>query len=130
MRWLFPGQLIRVDAPCLDCGEPLRIEMRDETIQSVDPPTMVGYTRSPVGGSAETRPFRCAGMNLFRSEAHARTWTEYDPAMETTLRPVAFWADLFGTPIFRERGRVDYVSWLQSEHGQAGFLQLRSRLPH
>ncbi len=34
------------------------------------------------------------------------------------------------TPIFRERGRADYVTWLQSDAGQAGFAQLRSRLPH
>ena len=68
-------------------------------------------------------------MNLFRSEEHARNWSEYDPAMEATLKPVEFWADLFSTPIFRERGRLDYVSWLRSDEGQAGFAQLRSRLP-
>lgn len=69
-------------------------------------------------------------MNLFRSEEHARNWSEFDAAMESTLQPVAFWADLFSTPIFRERRRADYVSWLKSEEGQAGFAQLRSRLPH
>ena len=58
MRWLFPGHTIRVDAPCLDCGEPLRIELYDDEIVSIDPPTMVGYTRSPVGGAADTRPLR------------------------------------------------------------------------
>ncbi len=58
IRWLFPGQLVRVDAPCLDCGESLSIEMRDEEILSVEPPTMVGYSRSAVGGDAETRAFR------------------------------------------------------------------------
>ncbi len=58
MRWLCPGSLIRVEAPCLDCGEPLEIELRDEEILSVSPPTMVGYTRSPVGGDAASRPFR------------------------------------------------------------------------
>ena len=57
-RWLFPGRTVTVDAPCLLGGEPLRIEMRDEEITSVDPPTMVGYTRSPVGGDAANRPFR------------------------------------------------------------------------
>lgn len=69
-------------------------------------------------------------MNLFRSEEHARNWSEFDPAMEATLRPVEFWAELFATPIFRQRGRSDYISWLQSEAGQAGFAELRSRLPH
>ncbi len=57
-RWLFPGRNVTVDAACLLGGEPLRIEMRDEDITMIDPPTMVGYTRSPVGGDAANRPFR------------------------------------------------------------------------
>lgn len=47
-----------MEAPCLDCGEPLVVEMRDEAILAVEPDTMVGYTRSPVGGDAASRPFR------------------------------------------------------------------------
>ncbi|MCY3584572.1 MAG: hypothetical protein F4Y76_07025 [Acidimicrobiales bacterium] len=58
IRWLVPGQIVTVDAPCLLGGDPLRIVMRDEEILSVDPPTMVGYTRSVVGGDVATRPFR------------------------------------------------------------------------
>ena len=57
-RWLFPGRSVTVDAPCLLGGEPLRIEMHDEEITLIDPPSMVGYTRSPVGGDAANRPFR------------------------------------------------------------------------
>ena len=44
MRWLFPGQEVRIDAPCLDCGEPMVVRMRDDEIIEVDPPEMVGYT--------------------------------------------------------------------------------------
>ena len=58
VRWLFPGQTVTVDAPCLLGGDPLRIEMRDEEILLIDPPEMVGYTRSVVGGDVATRPFR------------------------------------------------------------------------
>ena len=58
MRWLFPGKTIRVEAPCLDCGEPMVVEMRDEEILLVEPETMVGYTSAEVGGEASTRPFR------------------------------------------------------------------------
>jgi Alkylmercury lyase len=58
VRWLFPGKLVRVDAPCLDCGDSMSIEMRDDEILSVSPPTIVGYSRSAVGGDADTRPFR------------------------------------------------------------------------
>lgn len=68
-------------------------------------------------------------MNLFRSEEHARRWEEFDPEWERTLRPVAFWAELFATPMFRERGRADYISWLRSAEGRAAVAQLRAGLP-
>ncbi|MGB5755502.1 MAG: hypothetical protein WBM50_01190 [Acidimicrobiales bacterium] len=58
MRWLFPGKTIRIEAPCLDCGEAMVVEMKDEEILLVDPDTMVGYTSTEVGGDASTRPFR------------------------------------------------------------------------
>lgn len=58
MRWLFPGKTVRLEAPCLDCGEPLTVEMRDEQILTVQPRQMVGYSYSQVGGPAENRPWR------------------------------------------------------------------------
>ncbi len=58
MRWLVPGKTVRVEAPCLDCGEPTVVEMRDEEILLVEPDTLVGYTSAEVGGEASTRPFR------------------------------------------------------------------------
>ena len=42
VRWVFPGRTVRVDAPCLDCGEPLAVAMRDEDVLSVEPAAMVG----------------------------------------------------------------------------------------
>lgn len=58
VRWLMPGKTVRVDAPCLCCGEPIVVEMRDEELSTLDPPEAVGYTCSEVGGEASTRPFR------------------------------------------------------------------------
>jgi hypothetical protein len=58
VRWLFPDKIVRIDAPCLDCGEPIAIEMRDARMLSVEPATIVGYAYSPIGGSLEDRPFR------------------------------------------------------------------------
>lgn len=58
MRWLFPGKTVRVDAPCLDCGEHLVVEMRDEQVLTVDPAGMVGYAYSAVGGPPENRAWR------------------------------------------------------------------------
>jgi len=48
-RWLFPGKLVRVDAPCLDCGEPMALEFRDEEMLLEDPPGLVGYTGAQLG---------------------------------------------------------------------------------
>lgn len=58
IRWLVPGAEVRVDAPCLCCGEPIVVTMRDEEITSVAPAEVVGYTRAEVGGDAASRPFR------------------------------------------------------------------------
>jgi hypothetical protein len=58
VRWLFPNKTVRVDAPCLDCGEPIVVEMRDEHVLTVQPQEMVGYAYSEVGGPPEARPWR------------------------------------------------------------------------
>lgn len=58
IRWLVPGQHVRVDAPCLCCGEPIVVEMTDEHVSTVEPSEAVGYTSAEVGGEASTRPFR------------------------------------------------------------------------
>lgn len=51
VRWLFPGQEVRVDSRCLDCGEVIRIRTRDESILEVTPETTVGYMTSPFARS-------------------------------------------------------------------------------
>lgn len=58
VRWLFPGQTVRIEAPCLDCGEPLAVTMRDEEILAAEPETIAGYSYAEVGGPAENRPWR------------------------------------------------------------------------
>lgn len=58
VRWLVPGSTVRIDAPCLCCGAPIVVEMRDEELLTVDPPDVVGYTSAEVGGDPGSRPFR------------------------------------------------------------------------
>ena len=41
---------MRVEAPCLDCGDQLEVVMRDEEVLSVEPGTMVGYSYSEFPG--------------------------------------------------------------------------------
>ncbi|OGK82309.1 MAG: hypothetical protein A2X52_21220 [Candidatus Rokubacteria bacterium GWC2_70_16] len=45
--WLFPGRTVRIQAPCLDCAEPMGLELRDGRLEAVDPPTLVGHCNSP-----------------------------------------------------------------------------------
>ncbi len=54
VRWLFPGTEVRIDARCLDCGEPIRVRMRDEEILEASPPTIVGHMNVPVAKWGET----------------------------------------------------------------------------
>lgn len=58
IRWLVPGRTVRIDAPCLCCGEAIIVETIDEEVRVVDPAEAVGYTSHEVGGEASTRPFR------------------------------------------------------------------------
>ena len=49
--WLFPGETVRVEAPCLDCGDPVTVEMRDGRLTWVDPPGVVGHLNYGFGAS-------------------------------------------------------------------------------
>ena len=51
VTWLFPGTTVRVEAPCLDCGDPMVLEMRDGELVTVDPPGMVGHLNYGFGPS-------------------------------------------------------------------------------
>ena len=67
-------------------------------------------------------------MNFFRSEEDARKWEEYDPAMAHLVRPVEWWADTFSAPMFRERGRSDFISWVTGPEASGTFAELRERM--
>ena len=51
VRWLFPGQTVDVESRCLDCGDVVRLKMRDAEILEVSPTTAVGYMTSPFSSS-------------------------------------------------------------------------------
>jgi hypothetical protein len=49
-------------------------------------------------------------MNLFRSEEHVRTWTQFDSSSEDGILPLGALAKtLFGLPRYRERLAPDYL---------------------
>lgn len=47
VTWLFPGEVVRIDAPCLDCNEPLVLEMRDGNFLAVEPAQIIGHLNYP-----------------------------------------------------------------------------------
>ena len=47
-----------MDAPCLDCGEPMAIVMRDEEVLTVEPEMLVGYSIAPIGVQGPGRAYR------------------------------------------------------------------------
>ena len=51
VRWLFPGQEVAVETRCLDCGDEIRVRMRDEELLEVTPESTVGYMPSPFARS-------------------------------------------------------------------------------
>lgn len=67
-------------------------------------------------------------MNLFRSEEHARSWEEFDPRMAHLLRPVEWWAETFSSPMFTQRGRSDFISWVTGPEAAQTFAELRERM--
>ncbi|MBI4766304.1 MAG: hypothetical protein HY787_17170 [Deltaproteobacteria bacterium] len=40
--------MVRIDAPCLDCGSPIKVEMKDGVILDTDPKGLVAYTCYPL----------------------------------------------------------------------------------
>jgi hypothetical protein len=48
LSWLFPGQEIRVDSRCPDCGEPVTLRMRDGKLLELIPGSTVAHINIPV----------------------------------------------------------------------------------
>ena len=57
MCWLFPGKVVRIEAPCLDCNQPVVVEMRDGDLVRVDPPAIIGHLNYPWSVMAQDRAF-------------------------------------------------------------------------
>ncbi len=55
--WVFPGKAVQIESPCLDCGEPLRVVVRDGVIESRDPPGIVCYVDIPISQWSKNWPF-------------------------------------------------------------------------
>jgi len=55
--WMFPGKVVAVNAPCLDCGEPLSVEILDGEIKRADPDGIHFYVDLPIKKWYANLPF-------------------------------------------------------------------------
>jgi len=55
--WLFPDKSVRINAPCLDCGSPLQVEMQDGKLITTTPETITAYVAVPFARWMERLPF-------------------------------------------------------------------------
>ena len=57
MCWLFPGKSVRINAPCLDCGLPLQVEMQDGQVITTTPDDIIAYVAVPFARWMERLPY-------------------------------------------------------------------------
>jgi hypothetical protein len=57
VTWLFPGETVRVEAPCLDCGDTVVVEMRNGRLLTVEPSGVVGHLNYGFGPSRGRPPY-------------------------------------------------------------------------
>ncbi|MBL7209730.1 MAG: hypothetical protein ISS52_06500 [Dehalococcoidia bacterium] len=46
-----------MDCPCLDCGEPIRVKIRDGVIENTDPDGIIGHVSVPMMKWLEDIPY-------------------------------------------------------------------------
>jgi hypothetical protein len=49
--------MVQIDAPCLDCGLPIRLKMTDGVVQGAEPEGLVAYTSVPFRKWLEDIPY-------------------------------------------------------------------------
>jgi len=113
VSWLFPGKTVQIDTPCLDCGSPITVKMKDGIIQDTEPEGIMGYTSVPVREWFNDLPYAWSTMNLFRSEEHVRNWSGFKAGTEEGMNKVSDIAGLFSGNFFTKRLDSDYVSHMQ-----------------
>jgi hypothetical protein len=124
--WLFPGKTVRIDSVCLDCGEPIRVDVRDGKIEVEDPQGLIGYVSVPIGRWMFNVPYSWSTMNFFRSEEHLRRWEGFQDKRKGGIISLNSLMWLFSSDYFKNRRRPDYVSHM-SEY-LAAMLTMLDRL--
>lgn len=56
--WLFLGETIRIDCPCLDCGDDIFVEIRNGELLNYEPRGIIGIANAGFSGPFEDWAFR------------------------------------------------------------------------
>ncbi len=48
---------MKIEAPCLDCGDPVRVDMQDGKIKRTDPEGIAAYTSVPFSEWFQDLPY-------------------------------------------------------------------------
>ena len=48
---------MRIDAPCIDCGQTIKVEMQDGEVLTAEPEELVGYVAVPFSKWFEDIPY-------------------------------------------------------------------------
>jgi hypothetical protein len=116
--WLFPGKLVQISAPCLDCGAPMHLEIQDGKVIKAEPQGIMAYVSVPFAKWLNRLPQAWSTMNLFRSEEHIRIWAQFDPATKEGILPLENIFRLFSGKMFRRRLDLNYVSCCREYLGE------------
>jgi hypothetical protein len=49
--------VVQIDAPCLDCGSPVHVEIRDGIVLKTNPEGIMGYVTVPFAKWAQQFPY-------------------------------------------------------------------------
>jgi hypothetical protein len=113
VSWLFQGKVVQIDAPCLDCGSPIRVRMKDGVLENTEPDGLVAYTPVPFREWFNNLPYAWSTMNLFRSEEDVRGWSGFKVNTEEGIIPVPDMVTVFSNKLFTRRLDPDYMAHFQ-----------------
>jgi hypothetical protein len=111
--WLFPGKTVRIDTPCLDCGLPIRVDIKDGILLRIEPEGVMGYVAVPMWKWYENLPYSWSTMNFFRSEEHIRKWAQFDIRNEEGIISLNDLVKIFSGELFRRRLDLDFFSRME-----------------
>jgi hypothetical protein len=117
--WLFPGKTVTVDFPCLDCGESLRVVIRDGKLLNEEASGYTAYTPVPVWKWLEDLGYAWSTMNLFRSEEHVRHWASFVEGSDEGIVSLLDMSKVVSGPFLARRMDQDYLSHM-SEYVREG----------